>query len=460
MEKNALERGWCRIYRGLYLSVSGQFLTLLLLVALVVWAYFKAHDHYENCYWDSIEPTAREGFASYGVGLDAKGEFYELQYDGEPLAPGDISVRSMFGLERSASIRGILNRYRGAAAAANHSLNENETVFRGCFVENRTTGFTAPLSAFGGPPGLVELRISQPAFARLEDLRGERLRRTAAALLLSQDGFDGALSGTLTHPPKTPAEGNLPEKIVQDAVQEGILLTNGVITGSRRPLNEKDERAAIQRYFADWASDAKEGLATALPANQQDLSDAILPKLNESLTKDLLKVAKVENGDLWLVGKFRWLEIIFWTWFGVFTQSLVQHGIALVGGRRDEVWQPRENLRTVAKMFYGPALIVALFFLRDYLTAGTESLEFAYNTPATLGIAFILGMFPTTAYRLLRQVTTTVFRSDLTGSEKRKIVPRNATVKIVANHREPGGVYRLDTLKQNVGNLYTSIIKP
>ena len=447
------------IYRCCYLSIVGQFLLLLGLVGLVVWTYFCTHQRWESAYWQHIEPVIREGLRGFSVGLDPKGEYYEVLQNGLPLNAASPSGKMMFGLESAGAVKGVLNRFADATKASREALDQQASDFWG-MVQPRDDALSAiRLASFGVAESGAELRVPNRALAPLRDLQGLRLARAAAALFTPLPAFDLRLSSTAK---VTGGAGHEAAELVRAAVADAQTYVDRDFSGDYRELDERRERDLLRAYFQAWCNLGLPALRQAPcqppPAGTPASPDS-LRLINDRLEQSLLKVARIESGSLWLAGKYRWLEIVFWVWFGVFTQSLVQHGLALTGGRRLEVWQPREFFRTVSKLFYAPALGVAVFFLRDYFSAEQESLDFAYNTPATLGLAFLLGMFPTTAYRLLRQLANTIFRGDISGSDKTKSIPRTVTVRVNASHRQPGELYRLETLRTNVADLYSAPLR-
>lgn len=448
------------IYRCCYLSIVGQFLLLLALVGIVVWTYFCTHQRWESAYWQHIEPVIREGLRGFSVGLDPKGEYYEVLQNGLPLSAASPPGKMMFGLESAGAVKGVLNRFTDATKASREALDKQAGDFWVMVQPRGDTHSAIRLASFGVAESGAELRVPNRALTPLRDLQGLRLARAAAALLTPLPAFDLRLHNTARD--DGGGADNEAAKLVRSAAIDAQAYVDRDFSGDYRELDERRERDFLRAYFRAWSS-------LGLPALPQEpgqpppagapASPDSLRLINDRLEQSLLRVARIESGSLWLAGKYRWLEIVFWVWFGVFTQSLVQHGIALTGGRRLEIWQPREFLRTLSKLFYAPALGVAVFFLRDYFSAEQESFDFAYNTPATLGLAFLLGMFPTTAYRLLRQLANTVFRGDIAGTEKTKSIPRTVTVPVDATHRQPGEIYHLATLRANVADLYSAPLR-
>ena len=59
-------------------------------------------------------------------------------------------------------------------------------------------------------------------------------------------------------------------------------------------------------------------------------------------------------------------------------------------------------------------------------------------------------------FRILRDLTTTVFRTDLTAGDTKKATAAQKTVQVDATHELPKAPYHLDRLKQNVVEIITA----
>ncbi|MGC4071590.1 MAG: hypothetical protein QM760_03600 [Nibricoccus sp.] len=229
--------------------------------------------------------------------------------------------------------------------------------------------------------------------------------------------------------------------------------------GTLRELSEA-EKKAVAAYFAGWDQRVVEQLGVQLKDNETASLPKAIKLANKALTNELTAIVRAETSSFWLMGRWRWLEMIWWVWFGILTQALVQHGLRLVGIMEGQIWQPGELLRTFAKFFYAPLLALSLFFLAEFIGSAKEAVEFSRNSPATLGICLILGLFPNTAYRIIKEVSTTVFRSNLTTSSPPMAAPSTAVVNIDVTHKASGGVYTLDRLKENVAAHITAPLQP
>jgi hypothetical protein len=436
-------------------------------------------------YWGSISNIVRSSLGTYQLGLDATGQRMALQYAGQPVTDVSRLPPAPFSIEKIASIQGVLNRYAALAQSANLAYQQSETALLSAFTPTDGGDFALRLGWFAGAgDSAAEFRLSAATMATFRTLRGPALQQAATAHLRSSRVFDPsqgieiaalntstpteAPTDTLSGPPKT--ETTLSEvraylrQRIADAVAAGELdrreLNEAFQPGSFRALTAA-EQAAISAYFASWDERIHRLLPasatpTGSPTDRQSSLDVFFQKASAQMCDELIEVVRAETSSFWLMGRWRWLEMIWWVWFGILTQALVQHGLHLVGVLRGEIWQPGELLRTLAKFFYAPLLTLGLFFLAEYIGSTREAVEFSRNSPVTLGICLILGLFPNTAYRIIKEITTTVFRSTLTTSGSAKAAPATTAVNLDVTHKTAGGVYTKERLKQNIAALVTA----
>jgi hypothetical protein len=222
------------------------------------------------------------------------------------------------------------------------------------------------------------------------------------------------------------------------------------------------ERDQLGAYFQRWNENALRVLGVALITGTNgptatDMNQK-LGLINQSIGHELLSNLRQETRPMWLFGRYRWLEILFWVWFGVLTHSIITVGLYVVGAK-EEMWQPSELLRIFSRFVYAPILVAALFFLGDMLGANAAVLDLGRNTWATLGIAFTLGMFPTTIYRLLHQFLTTVFRTELTTTSAP--APTPSVVKAIVKRPDPATKtpYTVSDLKKNLTEIVVAPLK-
>jgi hypothetical protein len=484
----------------LWLSCIAQYLFLIALASVVGCTYYVIHKLKNEKYWASISNIVRTSLGTYQLGLDATGHRIELQYAGQPVTDVSRLPPAPFSIEKIASVQGVLSRYVALSRSANHVYLQNESAFISAFAPTDNGGFMLRLAWFpGAGDSPAEFRISASTMALLRTLHGPALQHTASSHLCSSRVFDPTQAIEITTL-KSPAEPAAPatdpvkaEETLKDVrayFHQRIAASVVAADLDRRELSEAyqpgmmraltpAESQAIADYFSAWdARIIRQIQASCAPAEKpactatcrpECKSDPVCKAAEKLVTLDdffaaaarrmcdeLIEVVRAETSSFWLMGRWRWLEMIWWVWFGILTQALVQHGLHLVGVLRGEIWQPGELLRTFAKFFYAPLLTLGLFFLAEYIGSTREAVEFSRNSPVTLGICLILGLFPNTAYRIIKEVTTTVFRTTLTTSGSPKAAPATTAVNLDVSHKAAGVVYNKDRLKENIATLVTA----
>jgi len=462
------------IWLRFYLSKLCHFLFLVFLAVFIAILYLWSHQVGWHDYWDEVKRAADNSFQVFRVSFDKTGQRLALLAAGEEIDDVKKLPVTPFGLEKVGSIQGTLSQYKSLAVEANGVYDSLQQDFLHHFSDRRGY-FALAVSYFGLTNIGVEFRLPNSRFTVLQQTKG----------LAFQRGFYNAMAGPVVFDPASILPGgrsaatgtnNGPEAKIQQAAAETLEAGQrraaqflagefSVPLGDVRP-SSTNELAALGQLFDRWNRIALDVFPAGTNATsfQSSLAETNsvwlrLGAVNNRMREELVANLQSETQPLWLIGRFRWLEILYWVWFGVLTHSLVSQGASLVGGRSDEVWQPGEILRIVAKFAYAPALVLALFFLASLLGAEAAALEFGRNSWATLGIAFTLGMFPNTIYRLLRQFLTTIFRTELTQGDRIVKEPGTAKVVVDRTHREGKQAYNLDTLKANVAELITAPLK-
>jgi hypothetical protein len=466
----------------LWLSCPAQYLFLIVFAAIVGCTYYITHRYKNDHYWASISNIVRSSLGTYQLGLDANGQRIELQYAGQPVTDVSRLPPAPFSIEKIASIQGVLSRYVALARSANHIYLQNESALLSAFSPTDNGGFNLRLAWFPGTgDSPAEFRLNAATMALFRTLRGPALQHTVSSHLRSSRVFDptqvieiDSLKSSATPLASAADDHGTEETLSEVSAYLHQRIASSVAAGDRdrHELHEAyqpgtlraltpAESQAIADYFATWDT----RIARQLPADQPTPTvanstpttlDNFFSAASARMCDELLEVVRAETSSFWLMGRWRWLEMIWWVWFGILTQALVQHGLHLVGVLRGEIWQPGELLRTLAKFFYAPLLTLGLFFLAEYIGSTREAVEFSRNSPVTLGLCLIMGLFPNTAYRIIKEVTTTVFRTTLTTSGSPKAAPATTAVTLDVSHKADGGIYTKDRLKQNIATLVTA----
>ncbi len=254
-----------------------------------------------------------------------------------------------------------------------------------------------------------------------------------------------------------------------------------------------DEQKQIRKKLNHWAAtaakafcpQAREGKPSQLPSpcidsqqylykgrkdkggednRREDNYEVVLSSAiscaNQRLHGELQHISEKEVGFFWIIGAYRWLELALWTCFGVFTHNLYWIGMYCAGKREDveNPWNPNNTPRDFARLLYAPLLTIALFMIAEYAGFTREASELNRSTLVPLGIAFILGLFPNTAYRIISRIPTTLFQKEVTSAEekekKRDLEPRKASTRKLTL-----GAVTVDDLNKNIKELLTTMLR-
>lgn len=449
-----------RLGYRLYQSRRVHFVAFIIIGVILAVSYVFIHKEKWPSYWHGISPTAEKAFSVFNIRLDPDGEYLVLCRGNTPIEDVTNMDSIPFGLEQMASIQGVLADQKNLADSANTIYKVHKQRFLAAFYRSQESMRTV-MSTQGVTNSLDELSISLDNFRTLENANGEMFIQKRTSIL----------NGIVV---VSPPELNIP-KANQSGLSRVEEIKQTVLNvSSSRPdqLGVKEpgrgrtskERNAMTASFADLYHQLHNVLSNsgpdddAAPLATYDLL-TVLRHANKQMSVRLLETVKVETRPFWLIGHYRWYEIICWVWFGVMTHSIIGLGTLLVAHDRKKIWHPSESYRVLAKLVYAPVLVIVMFFLASLLNVEAAALAFGRNSWATLGIAFTLGMFPNTVYRLLRQFLFTLFRNELTQTKRESGQLKTVAVKINAVHKQPDEVYSLDALKENLFEITTAPIK-
>ncbi|MCP3899072.1 MAG: hypothetical protein GY707_04980 [Desulfobacteraceae bacterium] len=146
--------------------------------------------------------------------------------------------------------------------------------------------------------------------------------------------------------------------------------------------------------------------------NKQDSVDVKKSKILENnqadprivlLTSEIDKMAKEadafskDGGYFWIIGCWRWLEVIFWGEFGVLVGILAWVSRKVENGEFTKERFDNEVLWYLTEVFIGPIVIVAAFFLLNQfigtMMSGVSAEDVRMSIYITLGLSFTLGLF-------------------------------------------------------------------
>lgn len=446
--------------RRLWFKPVVHLLLLLLFGGLIVLAYWLTHLGLNQKYQADISNISRLAFQTFGYQRSADGKSVALLQHGKPV---DVAAEQLskapFGLESLPSFRGILSEHAGRAAAVTAFYRREKTAVLAAFSPERFGSRLIPVRSVGSSAGDLESQITAEQYRQLERAELDEFSVLAAQLIAAGTPSSPTNQAGITF-------AGLGSAVVERAAEEARKLANRSPGGRSGDALSSEVKAQIQLHFNLWARRLADQI-TAGQANRVPLDlakvtslDDVLGNLSANLAADLHAVAMAETGSLWLMGKFRWLEIIFWVWLGIVAMSFLKLIPFLLGRGGDETWEPRETLVVFPKLIYAPLLVLAVLF-----TAGTfgigqlELAELSRSSPSILGVAFILGMFPNTTWRIIKDLCTRIFRDDLREGGAKPATPQAVTVASAVTVKDGQVVYTVEDLKRNVGEHVTAILK-
>lgn len=424
-------------------SITAHVVVCCLLIASLVSGYLTLHWSFRGSYTTDAEELIDSSLKQYSIRTDPRTGLLALDLEGRPLAAGAF-VAGPLGVGNLPSVRGLLN---STVTEIDTTTAELETRMRrlvGAFkggVLDIGDVFPPDREYDGRRARDLQLRPSREGLLRLPDLLEQptvvglhRLFLDARIYDRTEDADDNSLDlSAITLPDAVSREAlvasierfSVPMPYRQVAYPKE--LRDDLTTETLYPLPTipAHVRAAIA---AECGGDA-DSVGKIRPDCDPAIVAAERVRLrNANLTDGLRGLALAELSGFWFFGHWRWFEVIFWTWAGVLTQTLVNYGAFMVGAHpRGDEWEPMESLRNLSKLFYAPLLsIVVIWTLVQTSILDTATID-GNHLALTVALAFVLGLFPNIAYRIARDVARAVFQeTSITkrdgggGKQKRK----------------------------------------
>jgi len=499
-----------------YLSQRAHFVVFCLVGVAIVLCYLLSHCWRWESYWEGIKNPARNAFRIFKVGPSDDGHRWVLLVKGREETSLDTLPDMPFGLQHMASVHGVLSHYRHLAEGASRVYERRRVAFLRRF--HYAMGYhVLALDEMGLAESGVELRLSPETFRYLQALQGfsfvdgfaEQLRNRIIYDPAEQQHSQNKENDSPSDPNEEKDSSDTSNDVVVDsnhprelentstwAYEARDAAFTSLSAGRSYPLRfnalningvrrypTAQEKEAFERRFQEWNRELQQWFAVheTSPAEVGDQADPNAPssragsdpntvgtvsltqvqkQANEDLAQALLDTLRVETRPLWLLGHYRWMEIVFWVWFGVFTHCLASQSKHLVQSHaHGGAWRPSETWRSLSKLIYAPLLAMALFFLAAVIEQENTALAFGRNSWATLGISFLIGMYPNTVYRVLKHALPNLLQDKIAHTDRGKAAPETVVAKIDVSHKKEGGVYTLDQLKHNVAEVVTSSLK-
>lgn len=132
------------------------------------------------------------------------------------------------------------------------------------------------------------------------------------------------------------------------------------------------------------------------------------------LIEELPCITATKTTWFWFNGNKRYLEVLYWGLFGVVCSLLFNVTQAL----KTNAFNPKLIPDHLAKLFYGPVVVLVIFFSFDKLSVGTTWINIVPEGYGLIIFAFILGFFSRRSMALLNTAKTIIFPADSKVKEK------------------------------------------
>ena len=176
--------------------------------------------------------------------------------------------------------------------------------------------------------------------------------------------------------------------------------------------------------------------------------------------RKLRMVVERNIGFFWVWGEFLWFEIMMLAVLGVVTRKLVVFATAYTErGRAPEdmsarggvspLWQPRESVRTLMQLVVAPIFsLVIIWILTLTNIISVKPLIGDVWSNGFVPIAFLLGLFPSLGYQVLRGLAEGVFGRHLVGEKAPEAKP--APIPKAPTDASDGAETSFEGLRQRV----------
>lgn len=125
---------------------------------------------------------------------------------------------------------------------------------------------------------------------------------------------------------------------------------------------------------------------------------SLLDQQPNSLAVNFIQNARFRvKSYFWLAGPHTYIEIIFWTIFGVISSILFYIAMAIANGTG---FKPSESPGHLAKIVYSPFISLIIIFSYNYLSNPDSFIDVSASK-GTLIISFLLGFYSSRAMKLL-----------------------------------------------------------
>ena len=248
-------------------------------------------------------------------------------------------------------------------------------------------------------------------------------------------------------------ETDKPAEDVTDAAARGTIKSAADAVRDR----EKELRKGVHCLFESTTRAIPETPASVCPDAEErtNSSEALFHR-------QLLTVVERNASFFWTASKFLWFEIMMLAALGVVTRRVVLFARAYAGGRDGQdatrIWEPRESMRTLMQLAAAPVFsLVIIWILTLTHIISVKPLIGDVWSNATVPLAFLLGLFPSLGYEVLRGVAEGVFGQRLLGEKAAEARPMPITDAPPGT--ADGGAASFERLRQRVRLHATAVFK-
>lgn len=363
-----------------------------LVFALLLFAtYVVAHHWLRDCYLEDIRPQVEDAVRSYGLVSNPRTGVLEL-YAGDTPYDRKSDARGPLGIGSLPAARGVLNDAVTVIENYNAGVRRYVEALQGEFFRSPHNQHYMAMVAPQQASAQTQLRFRVPAVSFLRTLQEYPNEKSLDVLIDMIARADP----------------------VMVTVRDGTELTNGEGKASIGQFvaemcrRRKELRADVTRLFGSSVSPAA---ACQFDGQQGDGAQPHDGAEETAFHADLHGVVEGNAGYFWAAGRFFWYEIMALAALGVLSRQLVLFARAYKsGGGSRRVWRPSESLRTVMYLLVAPifSLVIIWILSATHLVVVKPVIGEVWSN-ATVPIAFLLGLFPTLGYDVLRGLAKGLF---------------------------------------------------
>lgn len=506
-----------RMFRQLWCSVFCHFLARIALALAIGALYLFAHGQLRERYTRFVRESARLSFQAIRYSRAEDGASIVLTYGGFPMGTNLAALPKVpYDLQNLTTFQGIISRHQAVARLiTSHYLERKQAILSFTLPDTTDPFVRIPLAPFD--PKLSEVALLHRAtFNSLKEQHLDAFLSNAQRLMPAAKSFDPTRPADMV-PLPPPSASNTITRRLRSALESAHDTTRSLTvrevlpllsSGAQKVLKEsldpaREVRSLVTNINASLSRDIPSTAdpSTPTPEKPKDVPSPtqatppspglmvrlgkifigpetepapvfrpieatslglLLDALSSTMQDQLDRVAIREAASFWLLGRYRWWEIVSWVWFGVIVRSLMDIAKTAVRAPKADLFEPRNSLVVLAQLIYCPVLVITIIFLAGHFdVSGIDLTDLGRSTPAILGIAFVFGVFPEMTWGVIHHVANSFF-GRLFQEPIRKPEPQPSTVRVTTVASAPGDLLgdppkvTVEQLKQNIANRITA----